>query len=89
MARTSGHTEPVERLGVPAVMVTDGPHGLRKQPADSDHLGLGDSVPATCFPPAPGLASSWDVDLLGRVGAALGDECRAYEVAVLLGPAST
>lgn len=60
MARTSGHTEPVERLGVPAVMVTDGPHGLRKQPADSDHLGLGDSVPATCFPPAAGLASSWD-----------------------------
>ncbi|PVU81521.1 glycosyl hydrolase (plasmid) [Cellulomonas sp. WB94] len=80
------HTEPIERLGVPAIMVTDGPHGVRKQPEHGDHLGLGDSVPATCFPPAAGLASSWDVDLLHRVGEALGDECRAQQVAVLLGP---
>ncbi len=58
------HTEPVERLGVPALMVTDGPHGLRKQPEGGDHLGLTGSVPATCFPPAAGLASTWDVDLL-------------------------
>ncbi|TDQ54182.1 glycoside hydrolase family 3 C-terminal domain-containing protein [Actinorugispora endophytica] len=80
------HTQPVERLGIPAVMVTDGPHGLRKQPAQGDHLGLGDSVPATCFPPAAGIASSWDVDLMTRVGAALGRECRAERVSVLLGP---
>jgi beta-glucosidase len=81
------HTQPVERLGVPGVMVTDGPHGLRKQAADSsDPTGLAASVPATCFPPAAALASSWDRDLLRRVGAALGDECRAQEVAVLLGP---
>ncbi|HEY8718061.1 glycoside hydrolase family 3 C-terminal domain-containing protein [Pengzhenrongella sp.] len=80
------HTEPVPRLGIPAVMVTDGPHGLRKQAQEGDHLGIGDSVPATCFPPAAGLASTWDVELLTRVGAALGDECRAQQVAVLLGP---
>ncbi|TNM69164.1 beta-glucosidase [Streptomyces sp. NP160] len=80
------HTQPLDEHGVPAVMVTDGPHGLRKQPTDGDHLGLGGSVPATCFPPAAGLASSWDVDLLQRVGTALGEECRAEGVAVLLGP---
>ncbi|MEZ0164255.1 glycoside hydrolase family 3 C-terminal domain-containing protein [Kineococcus sp. LSe6-4] len=80
------HTEPVERLGIPALMVTDGPHGLRKQAQDADHLGLANSVPATCFPPAAGLASSWDVDLLRRVGEALGRETRAEGVSVLLGP---
>ncbi|NIZ92210.1 glycoside hydrolase family 3 C-terminal domain-containing protein [Kineococcus rubinsiae] len=80
------HTTAVERLGVPAVMVTDGPHGLRKQDGEGDHLGLTASVPATCFPPAAGLASTWDVDLLTRVGEALGRECRAEGVAVLLGP---
>ncbi|MFM9372958.1 glycoside hydrolase family 3 C-terminal domain-containing protein [Streptomyces sp. Da 82-17] len=80
------HTQPVERLGIPAVMVSDGPHGLRKQPDDGDHLGLFGSVPATCFPPAAGLASSWDTELLGRVGEALGRECRAERVSVLLGP---
>lgn len=89
-ALTSGsdfwHTEAVERLGVPAVMVTDGPHGLRKQATDTDHLGIGNSVPATCFPPAAALASTWDVDLLARVGRALGRETRGNEVAVLLGP---
>ncbi|HEY5515034.1 MAG TPA: glycoside hydrolase family 3 C-terminal domain-containing protein [Pengzhenrongella sp.] len=80
------HTEPVERLGVPAIMVTDGPHGLRKQTEDPDHGGIGAAVPATCFPPATALGSTWDVDLLARIGAALGDECRAEQVAVLLGP---
>ncbi|AGZ40534.1 glycoside hydrolase family 3 C-terminal domain-containing protein [Actinoplanes friuliensis] len=79
-------TQPVERLGVPGVMVTDGPHGLRKQAGDSDHVGLNDSVPATCFPPAAGLASTWNPELLVRIGEALGRECRAEEVAVLLGP---
>ncbi|MEU8230635.1 glycoside hydrolase family 3 C-terminal domain-containing protein [Actinoplanes sp. NPDC048967] len=79
-------TQPVERLGIPGVMVTDGPHGLRKQAGESDHVGLNDSVPATCFPPAAGLASTWNTDLVGRIGVALGRECRAEQVAVLLGP---
>lgn len=80
------YTKPVERVGVPAVMVTDGPHGLRKQREGGDHLGIGDSVPATCFPPAVGLGSSWDVDLVRRVGEALGAETSIENVAVLLGP---
>lgn len=80
------HTKGVERLGIPSVMVTDGPHGLRKQRASSDHLGLFDSVPATCFPSAAGVASSWNRDLIYRMGEALGRECQAENVAVLLGP---
>lgn len=81
-------TQPVDRPGavVPGVMVTDGPHGLRKQAASPDHLGLGTSVPATCFPPAATLGSTWDPALLRRVGEALGRETRANDVAVLLGP---
>ena len=80
------HTAPVARLGIPAVMVSDGPHGLRRQPDEGDHVGIGGSVPATCFPTAAALGSSWDPDLIGRVGAALGRECREQGVAVLLGP---
>ncbi|MBD8022684.1 glycoside hydrolase family 3 C-terminal domain-containing protein [Microbacterium gallinarum] len=80
------YTKPIERAGVPAIMVTDGPHGLRKQRGGGDHLGIGDSVPATCFPPAVGLGSSWDVDLVRRVGEALGTETSIENVAVLLGP---
>ena len=80
------YTKAVERVGVPSLMVTDGPHGLRKQREGGDHLGIGDSVPATCFPPAVGLGSSWDVDLLHRVGEALGAETSIESVAVLLGP---
>lgn len=76
----------VERLGVPSIMVTDGPHGLRKQRQGADHLGVFDSVPATCFPSAAGLASSWDRELVRQVGVALGEECQAEDVAVLLGP---
>ncbi len=79
------HTAPVERLGIPAVMVADGPHGLRKQP-EEEQAGLSGSNPATCFPTAAALASSWDVDLLRRVGEALGREAQAEEVGVLLGP---
>ena len=79
-------TQPIERLGIPGIMVTDGPHGLRKQSGAADHLGLNASVPATCFPPAAGLASTWNAELLRRVGVALGEECVANEVAVLLGP---
>ena len=80
------HLETSERLGIPPVMLTDGPHGLRKQAANGDHVGLHSSVPATCFPTACALASSWDTDLLHQVGVALGQECVAENVAVLLGP---
>jgi len=80
------HLKGVERLGIPSIMVTDGPHGLRKQDMSADHLGLFDSVPATCFPSAAGLASSWNRDLIREVGVALGEECQAEDVAVLLGP---
>src|SRR6478736_2825096 len=79
-------TKPVERVGIPAVMLTDGPHGLRKQAQGGDHLGLGDSVPATCFPPAVALGSSWDAELAERVGVALGVESSIEDVAVILGP---
>ena len=89
-ALTSGtrfwHTESVERLQLSSIMLTDGPHGLRKQRAGGDHLGIGDSDPATCFPPAVALGSSWDVDLVERVGAALGTEAANADVGVLLGP---
>ncbi|WP_145053266.1 beta-glucosidase [Paenibacillus xylanexedens] len=80
------HLKGVERLGIPSIMVTDGPHGLRKQDSSADHLGLTASVPATCFPSAAGLASSWDTELARQVGVALGEECQAEDVAVLLGP---
>lgn len=80
------HLKGVERLGVPSVMVTDGPHGLRKQSGAGDHLGLNDSVVAVCFPTAAALASTFDRALVGEVGAALGDACQAEDVAVILGP---
>lgn len=81
-------TKPVERIGIPSIMLTDGPHGLRKQQGGSgDHLGIGDSVPSTCFPSGSALAASWDVDLIESVGAAIGAECQAEDVQIVLGPA--
>ena len=80
------HTKAVERLGIPSEMMTDGPHGLRKQESDSDALGLGRSVPATCFPTASALANSWDETLLSAVGRALGEEAVAQGVGMVLGP---
>ena len=80
------HTNGVERLGLKPVMVTDGPHGLRKQAEEADHLGINQSVPATCFPPACASACSFDPKLLELVGEAMGEECRQENVAVLLGP---
>ncbi len=81
------HTKAVERLHIPDIMVSDGPHGLRKQEAHSDHIvGLGESVKAVCFPAASTLACSFDRDLLNTVGKALGEECQAEEVSTLLGP---
>jgi len=72
--------------GVPSVMLTDGPHGLRKQIAHGDTFELSSSVPATCFPTAAALGSTWDTELVEEVGVALGKESRAENVAVLLGP---
>ncbi|WP_286211601.1 glycoside hydrolase family 3 C-terminal domain-containing protein [Mycolicibacterium mageritense] len=73
--------------GVPAIMLTDGPHGVRKQSGSAtDHLGVAGSEPATCFPPAVGLSQTWDPELVERIGVALGDECRSLGVHVLLGP---
>ncbi|CRZ15049.1 glycoside hydrolase family 3 C-terminal domain-containing protein [Mycolicibacterium neworleansense] len=72
---------------VPALMLTDGPHGVRRQSGSAtDHLGISGSEPATCFPPAVGLSQTWDPDLVERIGRALGDESRALGVHVLLGP---
>ncbi|MGB3733573.1 MAG: glycoside hydrolase family 3 C-terminal domain-containing protein [Ilumatobacter sp.] len=79
-------TEAIPELGLTAVTLTDGPHGVRRQPDGADHLGIADSVPSTCFPTASCLASSWDPELLDEVGAALGREARSGDVAVLLGP---
>ena len=80
------YTQAVERLGIRKLMLTDGPHGLRKQVENADHLGLNKSVPATCFPPAAALAASWNEELIYKMGEALGIECRAENVDVLLGP---
>ncbi|GKX67226.1 hypothetical protein rsdtw13_24840 [Clostridium sp. TW13] len=80
------HLNAVERLGIPSVMVTDGPHGLRKQASAADHAGLNDSVPATCFPTASALSASWNKELLGKVGAAIGEAAQAEDIAVVLGP---
>jgi len=76
------YTKPIERLGIPSIMMTDGPHGLRKQEKDV----FGKSVPATCFPTAVTLASSWDRKLIEKVGSAIGEECQAEGVSILLGP---
>lgn len=80
------YTTPVDRLGIPRIMVSDGPHGLRAQPGEGDHVGLGGSLPATCFPTASAIASSWNPDLLHRIGTALGREARACHLSVILGP---
>ncbi|HOC21448.1 MAG: glycosyl hydrolase [Chloroflexi bacterium] len=80
------HLKGIARLGVPSIMVTDGPHGLRKQAGAADHVGLNESVPATCFPTASALAATWNRDLIRQVGIALGEECRQEKVGVILGP---
>ncbi len=80
------HSTAVPVADLPAVMLTDGPHGVRKQAGATDHVGLNESVPATCFPPAVGLASTWNPALVEEVGRALGTESSALGVGVLLGP---
>lgn len=81
------HVEGLERLGIPSVMVTDGPCGLRKQAGETDHLGLNASVKAISYPTGSCVACSFDRGLLREAGEYLGDECQAEDVAVLLGPA--
>ena len=81
------HLKGVERLGIPEVMVSDGPHGLRKQAAEADHLGLNESIKAVCFPTACATACSFDRDLLEEMGERIGDECQAEDLSVILGPA--
>lgn len=80
------NTKPVPRLGIPGMMLTDGPHGLRKQGGKADHLGLNKSIPATCYPSAAGLANTWDESLLEEMGRSLGREAASEGVSVLLGP---
>ncbi len=89
-ALLSGHTAfgtlPIPSAGLPALAFSDGPHGLRHQADTGNHLGVGQSLPATCFPTSVTLANSWDQDLMERVGRALGKEAAAQGVNVLLGP---
>ena len=78
-------TTPIKRLQIPAVTLSDGPHGLRKENAESKGM-FKESFPATCFPPAVTLASTWDPLLVEEVGAAIAEECLEQDVQVLLGP---
>ncbi|MBR6392833.1 MAG: glycoside hydrolase family 3 C-terminal domain-containing protein [Eubacterium sp.] len=83
------HLEEAPELGLPKIMITDGPHGLRKQNKEkksSSGIGLGNSVPATCFPPAATSSCSWDPDLLYKAGEAMGQECLKEKVSTILGP---
>lgn len=80
------HTKPVARLNLPSIMVSDGPHGLRKQAAAQDNFGVGESIKATCFPTASLSACSFDEDLLFEMGKALAEECIKEDVSVILGP---
>ena len=83
----SWHLQGVESKGIPGYMITDGPHGLRKSLASSTgETDLNNSVPATCFPPAAGLSSSWNPELIHKVGEAMAEECIQEKVAVILGP---
>ena len=81
------HLKSIERLGIPQVMVTDGPHGIRKQSAQADHLGINDSEKAVCFPAGCATASSFDRSLLTTLGETIGHECQAMGVGTILGPA--
>lgn len=81
------HLKSIERLGIPQVMVTDGPHGIRKQSAQADHLGINESEKSVCFPAGCATASSYDRSLLTTLGETIGRECQAMGVATILGPA--
>ncbi|MFI3228563.1 MAG: glycoside hydrolase family 3 C-terminal domain-containing protein [Bacillota bacterium] len=79
-------TRGIKKYAIEPYMMTDGPHGLRKQDQSADNLGINDAIEATCFPPAVTLASSWNRDVLKRVGEAIGEEAKAEQVGIVLGP---
>jgi len=79
-------TKSLPEAGIPSIVLTDGPHGVRRQAGEADHLGINDSLPSTCFPLAVAVGSSWDPHLAAKVGAAVGQEARAFGVSVVLGP---
>ncbi|MDR0751420.1 MAG: glycoside hydrolase family 3 C-terminal domain-containing protein [Christensenellaceae bacterium] len=79
-------TRGLKKHGISPYMVSDGPHGLRKQAMSGDHLGINDSIKATCFPPAVTMASTWDLDLIKEVGTTIGEEAYEEKLAVVLGP---
>ena len=79
-------TRAIERLNIPQVMMCDGPHGLRKQKGQGDHLGINESIETVCYPSASALAASFDTELMASLGEALGEECQAEDVGMLLGP---
>ena len=83
--RDDWSTKPIDRLDIPWIWMSDGPHGLRRAP-ETNKAGYGDQLPATCFPTASAMAATWDLDLIYKVGQALGQECHAQNVNVLLGP---
>ena len=85
-AADAWHTKRIDRLNLPSAMVSDGPHGLRKEDDSPAHFGLLDSVEAICFPTASALACSFDRELIENVGNALGKECQSEDISVLLGP---
>lgn len=80
------HSQNVDRVGIPSAMMCDGPHGLRKQKGEGDHLGINESIETVCYPTASALAASFDRELLHELGEVLGEECQAEDVAMLLGP---
>lgn len=81
------HLKGIERLGIPSVMVSDGPHGLRKQDEAADHLGVNESIKAVCFPAGCATASSFDRNLVRTLGETIGKECQAEGISTILGPA--
>lgn len=84
--KNTWHTQAYPEHGIPTIFLSDGPHGIRKQLGSADHLGLNESIKATCFPTAATVANSWDIELSEQVGVALGKEARHLGVNVLLGP---
>ena len=84
--KTVWQTREIDRLSIPSIFLSDGPHGIRKQAGAGDHLGLNASLPATCFPTAAGVANSWDEALGEEIGEALAEEAVTMGVNVILGP---
>ena len=83
----SWHTNKVSRLNIPSIFLTDGPHGLRKKREDSKEIGLGATEPSTAFPTAVTCGSTWNKELIYKMGEAMGKECNYYKVHLILGPA--